>query len=64
MVRPPARAYGFSIVPDVSQTGQGSSGASSATEDALRLPNPEPARMGDPPCFLGRRPLSRPMRCG
>ena len=23
MVRPPARAYGFSIVLDVSQTGQG-----------------------------------------
>jgi hypothetical protein len=23
MVRPPARTYGFSIVPDVSQTGQG-----------------------------------------
>ena len=44
--------------------GYRASNASSATDHALRLPAAKQARSGDPPGFLGRRPLPRPMRCG
>ena len=37
--------------------------ACSAMDHALRLPTPETDRRGDPPCFLGRKPLPHPMRC-
>src|SRR5271157_1241412 len=38
--------------------------ASSATDQALRLPTPETDRRGDLPGFLGRELLPHPKRCG
>ena len=50
---------------DVMEVTKGSSPiASSATDHALRLPSPETARDGDPPCFSGESQFRTPCGAG